>query len=510
MYPRHDMLSFDSLENSFYPFFIRRYLEPFSARELVAEFRSVGIRASVDEVEELLEDEPNVLPLERKMYLTRAGAFTGRYFSIVPTAEEIRQGVLVAGDRCIPFVDGEQLSCALSFTFDGGRLGKKVFETDCNSVRELFTLFGDEFINQYVASDPANASLRIDENGFELPPRLFLTGVDASALYARFSFQPGDRLIAYVSNWDKGMVDVFPLKHFFREREEFVHFSDYEMARANWYGILEDALLESFDRLGPCASIDEQLANVFYENRGRLCVPICGTVGEFLSRSEKVGLELFGVETRLWRAGEDVPADVGGSFDDLVYPFYDLPDWVMDCFVKDEMFSRRDGRGSESGEPVSDLELVARILPDFMDFTDDEREYFSLQIARRSARLRKTYNWFADFAYGEFRHHCLEVYESVRALFFEIDCSDDELRRMPQTELVTLSQLFSHLTSMMESVAELGGDGSEFAGGEDMDSMEASLEGMEFNFEDIRPILLDAYEEIKRGRFTVVGRRRGR
>ncbi len=496
------MVLFNSLENSFYSFFVRRYLEPFSVRELVYEFRSNGAKVSAEEIEELLEDDPNILPLEKKMYLTRAGAFTGRYFSIVPSAEEVRQGVLVPGDRCVPFVDGEQLSCFLTFAFDGTALPQKKFETDCNSVRDFFTLFGDEFANQYIASDPANATLHIEENGFELPPRLFLTGFDVSALFSRFDFRVGDRLIAFVRDWDLGVVEIYPLKHFFQEKKENVHFSDYELARSSWYQTLENALLESFDRLGPCASIDEQLANVFYENRAKLCVPLSGSIGEFLNRSTRVGLELFGVETRLWRAGETVPAEVCGSFDDLIFPFYDLPESVIESFIKDEFFSRHSSSGQKA--TLSDEEALARILPDFIDFTDDEYNFFSLQIKHINAKLRKSYNWFADFAYGDFRHQSLKVYEKVRELFFELDCSDDEFRKMPQTELITLSQLFSHLTNMIESIADLCGEENIVSKDDDLETMRLSLEGMEFNFEDIRPILLDAYEKIARARFTVV------
>ena len=78
---------------------------------------------------------------------------------------------------------------------------------------------------------------------------------------------------------------------------------------------------------------------------------------------------------------------------------------------------------------------------------------------------------------------------------------------MPQTELITLSQLFSHLSAMMDSVADFGSEVGEFGGGEELDTMELSLEGMEFNFDEIRPILETAYEQIKRERFTVVARK---
>lgn len=55
----------------------------------------IGIRFTPDECTMLLEENPNVFALVDGMYLTRAGAFTGQYFSMKPTRAEISKKSLL-------------------------------------------------------------------------------------------------------------------------------------------------------------------------------------------------------------------------------------------------------------------------------------------------------------------------------------------------------------------------------------------------------------------------------
>jgi hypothetical protein len=75
--------------------FLRTFRDPFTAKEMCRFLHQVGIRASIKEVADYLESDPLVFPLEHKLYLTRAGAFTGQFFSFVPTPQEIAQQVIV-------------------------------------------------------------------------------------------------------------------------------------------------------------------------------------------------------------------------------------------------------------------------------------------------------------------------------------------------------------------------------------------------------------------------------
>ena len=472
--------------------FLRTYREPFTAKDVSKLLAQVGIKVPVREIVEYLESDPLVFPLEHRLFLTRTGAFTGQFFSFVPTPQELAQGVFVPGDRCVPFVDMEMLSCTLQFEYNGRVLEPKLFETDCNQARELFSLFGDEYAAQYIAADPVNKQLRLAEQEFELPSRLSLTGVSIDRIMQDCDFKYGDRFLCRVVEWEKGLIEIFPLV---THKHNPLQVNGEDMARQRWNDMLEKALLESFDRLGPCASMDEQLANVFYECRMDLCTADCGSVREFLGTSKKVAMELFGVETRLWRRGEDVPAvgkwnehDVHCGLDGGV-PMYSLPDYVIDCYIQDVLFAKE--------EDVSGL--ARKIIPAAMEISPAEEREFALHIMHRNDILRKKYNWFADFSRGAIRHRALELYAKVGDLVYDVDCASDRLMEFPQQELVTLSQLFSHVSRMLELLSRLNENLDE-----EESAMQLSLEGMEYNFEDIRYQLKAVVERLKNDRFKVI------
>ena len=306
---------------------------PFSAKELLGMLCGLGHKITLEELTDFLDNDCRAFALQKRMYITRAAAFTDQIFSFVPTQREIEQKVFVPGDRCVPFVDFDVLSFSLTFEFMGQELPKKLFSTDCNTARDLFYLYGDEFSSQYISSDPACRDLHIPENNFELPFHLNLTGVSLEPILEKVDFKYGDRILCRVFDWDKGIVEIIPV---LTHKLNPFQMSSEDFERQKWNETLEKALLESFDRMGPCSSIEEQLANVFYEKRADLCVPYCGSIHEFIENSKKVGLEVFGVETRLWFKGQDVPA-VGKwnlemyDEDERMIPFFALPDFVIDC-----------------------------------------------------------------------------------------------------------------------------------------------------------------------------------
>ena len=328
---------------------------PFSAKELLAMLCGLGHKITINELREFLDNDIRVFALQKNMYITRAGAFTNQIFSFVPTQREVEQKVFIPGDRCMPFVDLDILSFSLSFEYMGKKLPNKLFSTDCNTARDLFCLYGDEFSAQYISSDPACKDLHIAENSFELPFKLNLTGISMEPIFEQVDFKYGDRILCRVYDWDKGIIELIPL---LTHKLNPFQISSEDMERQKWNETLENALLESFDSMGPCSSIEEQLANVFYENKNQLCVPDCGSIHEFLDYSKKVALELFGVETRLWFKGQDVPA-VGkwneGMYvgDDRAIPYFMLPDFVIDCYIKDQMYEKRNNL----------QEIIDKIIP---------------------------------------------------------------------------------------------------------------------------------------------------
>ncbi|MBP5747692.1 MAG: hypothetical protein J6W63_04925, partial [Treponema sp.] len=104
----------------------------------------------------------------------------------------------------------------------------------------------------------------------------------------------------------------------------------------------------------------------------------------------------------------------------------------------------------------------------------------------------------ADQDCGEVRAKALGLFSKVNELVFSIDSSSDSMGKFPQQERVVLTQLYSHLVRILHSVAE--NDHVE----EDRAALLLSLEGMEWNFEDICDVLREAVLSQKTNRFKIV------
>jgi hypothetical protein len=480
--------------------FLRTYCKLFTAHDMGKYLSEMGIHASKSETEDFLETHPLVFPLEEHYYITRAGAFTGELFSIKPTAAEFANGVIVPGDRCIPFVDSEMLSASLEFYIDKMPLPKKEAPFDSDDAIDMFMLYGEEYAPQYIAADPANKDLDLIDSEFALPVTVNLTGLDISFLVKKYGFSKDDRLLCRVFDWDKGRIEV-KIVHDTAAGDPFNKGRAGE-ARLRWYSLIEQLLLESFDRLGPCGTIEEQLADVFFEHRAELCVPECGSLEEYVqSHAKKVSMEYFGVETRLWKKGEEIPAV--GKWNEVqlalaghpVSPaemakdfFYTMPDFVFDQYLADMMYRKEDNVEA----------LLNRIFPKEFKLTGAEKKYVLLHLTERNGILRRTYNWFADQTAGPVRERALALYEKVALLVYKIDCTGNTLEKYPQQELVILSQLYSNITRILESIAN--NDHID----EDAEAMLMSLDGMEMNFEDIEDELEYAVEKQQTTKFKVI------
>lgn len=478
--------------------FLRTRRAVFKVKDVLADFKGKGISEAESDVAAFLNCCPLVFALDGGLYMSRAGAFTRAPFSIRPTKKEIRDGYLVPGHRCVPFVDSDVYSGTIDFVYNDRVLPRKVVEFPLHDALGFFELFGGEYAAQYILNDPA-MGLSGAMNLEELPSRIKLTVTDFSELYRESGFLYGDTLLSYVEDWDNSVVVVQPLRSMRNTPFEQLP-SDRKLAK--WYSVLEDGLLESFSRYGPGLSIEDQLAKVFYVFHNKLCVQDCGTTEQLLRQSKRIGLESYGVETRLWFKGHDVPA-VGawmrtkGSAPETETHYglvsgspesFPLLQSVLDSWVLDQLYHKK-----------QDEELpVDTLLPDGCVLTEDEAARIRGEILRRKKELGKTYNWFADFEFGELRHRTLRLYSRVSALVYELDCMKSGLEELPQQSLVILTQLLGHSRFMLEVLLGGGADSDEMA------NFEASIEGMEYNFDDVSAELMDAMLAQRKKNFSIV------
>lgn len=462
--------------------YLRTCLSLFSVKDFQKGLQKIGIPTDENECQLFLETHSSVFALDNEMYITRAGVFTGRPFSFKPTKRELADGVFIPGHRFMPFIDPELLSANLKFFYNGKQLPHKVVEYDNVTAESFFSLMGEEFSPQFILSDPANEGMSIIDNESVLPPTVQLTAVDISKIINDSDFKYGDRILCCVSDWDDGKIELRPLVR--TASENGIQMQAEDMKRLQWNSILEDAMLDSFDRAGPCSSIEEQLALVFLENVPELCVEECGSIEECLMQSDKVALEQYGIETRIWKRGEDVPAigawnNFSQSLDgEVLYNDADvfMTDFLIDAFIKNQIAQKK----------LDTKKIIEKILPDDFPLTEKDAQKIYEKIYARQKVVQKKYNSFADFAISDVRRQALELYEKVVSLIFKIDSARAELEEYPQQELVTVSQIYSHLLHIIEHLEFMPEDCID-----EREELLLSIDGMNYNYDGI-------YEKLER------------
>ena len=473
--------------------FLRAFPEEFTIKEFIRYLSYLNCKISREEAEEIIFGSPYVFELDTNKFITRAGAFTGRFFSVVLSQEEYENKCFLPGHRCMPFVDQEVMSYSLTFLWNGNVLPNKVVEYPKEFALDHFSLYGEEYESQYIANDPGMSEFDLSANDFELPMKVSLTSVDLAPLFKRYDIQAGDRLLFTVENWDEGIINVTPC---LREKSDNLELTSDDIERNRWYKNLEKFMLDLCKKLGPRSSIEEQVADVFFEHADELCNMQCGSMEEFLKYTKEISVESFGVETRLWISGQVIPAigmwnmdedgDEIGMKPNLIYS---VPDYVLDEYIKDFAFQKK-----------SDMqELMDFAYPKIFYIPEDYRQQLLLNITNRNDIILSSYNWFADHPLGNIRHKALLLYTKISSLVYEIDRTGGRFNTYPQQELVILFQLYSHLTKLMETMAF---DPNSLT--KDTDTISVSLDGMNFNFEDIEGELRKALLVSKKSEFTVI------
>lgn len=369
-------------------------------------------------------------------FITHAGAFTGSFFSIKPSRAEVEQGILVAGGRCVPFVDGAMPSYMLSFRYEGKKLSKKEGEFTSAEAADMFAMYDREFAPQYVAQDIANCGMDIAAEDYRLPPKVHLTGVE-------LPLEMGDRVICFVSNWDKGVITIERIEH-----HDALEISESDIKRQEWYDILERELLKCFDMNGPRGSIDEQLALTFMNNLDELCIEECGSVAEYLQKSRKISYASYGVETRLWRTGEEVPVagewnkGEDGMYRGVLSGFILGQDYVINAILTDQV--RR--------ESADDDKVLDVLLPPFAQLTHDDKEFLKANIKAMRETIAQAYNPFADADVAPLRSRMLELYGEARELMCEMYAADVPLIKYSQQALVVFLQIFSNILKTLSMI----------------------------------------------------------
>ena len=478
--------------------FFSKCLDIFTADDFYHHLKSAGLKITKDFALNILNSSTMVFPLVDNEYVTRAGVFSKRCFTFMPTKEEVKKGHFIIGHRCMPFVNPDVPPDRIKIKSVNKLLKEEPVVFSMNTAMDIYALYGEGFTIPYIFNDHSNTKYSIASVQYKMPSEIELTAWPLNAITEGKKFTYGDRIMCRVLEWDKDIVEVryLPQK---KEEARSMSISNADIEREEWYSNFEDCLLESMNKNGPCNSIEEQIAYLYLENQEKLCIMNSGSVEEFLMHTKKISFCSYGVETRLWKTGEQVPyngewnedCDTSVIFDDLSVIF--APE-IIDAYIENYLYLNQD---KENREPVTSL--IDEIFPSILQMPPAERKFLMLNIEKRHDIIVKSYNSFADYKLGPVRKRVINLFSKVTELVCSIGCSNLKLLDFPQQDLIILVQLFSHLAKMVEEMENVFGR-DQFP----VDDVLLSLDGMEETFADIKDTLLLSMDKNTYKNFKIV------
>jgi len=459
--------------------FLRNKLEPFTAQEFQTYLKKNKIKLSLDEVATALSATDCVFPLINQQFITYAGAFTGRCFSFKPTREEVDAGAFTIGHRFIPFFDqGTHTSNAVIILNDK-KVPKCPVTLSMNTTLDLFALYGEGYCIPTILDDPVCDPFSFSSVQYGLPKEVTLSGFSLEP-YFQAGFEYGDRILCQIGDWDKGVVFTKIKK----ETHKTLKISFADVANEEWYSTFEECMLDQIELHGPASSIQKQLALLFLENQGKLCTENCGSAGDFLMHTTKLGFSAYGIESRIWRLNEDVPYIGSWNREELkAAPMPSImllsADHILDSYIKDMLYK---------GEKLDFAEnLFHKVYPSVLKFEDFEAHFVMLHLEKRIDIVKKTFNRFNDFPLAKGRHSILLFFSRIMMSVAKISVAEIDLEDLPQQELITLTQMVDHTQAFLEEL-----EMAPAMAAEEMDDMITSLNGMSDTFDMIEIPLINS------------------
>ena len=134
-----------------------------------------GVKVPKSSLNDILLSSDMVFSLVGNEFVTRAGVFTGRWFSFKPTKEEIDKGHIILGHRCIPFVNPEVAPDLLYVANKKEIVKSESCVFSMNLAMDVFALFGEGYVIPYIFNDHSNTELPLSSVQYSLPEEITLT-----------------------------------------------------------------------------------------------------------------------------------------------------------------------------------------------------------------------------------------------------------------------------------------------------------------------------------------------
>jgi hypothetical protein len=480
-------------EEAFYDFLDSTF-EPFSLDDIISFVRMMDPKRAGRlriELSALLGSRKLAFQVDDRHWVSRRGCFEPAPFVINPTKMELLNGILIPGHRCIPFANPTLSPQEYSFYWKGQLIPTTTTEGPPEEFYPYYTLFGEEYAPQYVARDNPENEAAFNSDLYEDPPEVSVTTVDMRNLYRETAFVPGDHLVVRTRDWKEGSFTL--------ERVSKDAWSQADLYA--WLEAAEAGFEEAFVQLGPGSSTEEQLAYAYWYGGRRMREIPAYSLEDFLyDKTERVETVPYGIETRFWYAGKEIPdsAYIAGAQlppDQTVVEHilfhHEIPvsEYVIQSYVRDALFRREE---NPSG-------ILERLVPPSIRLEEREWKLLQSYIITTYNDFESLYSFFTDQAMGPIRQRVGELHTAVIELGVRLKKSGIEPAALPTHTFIVLSQIQNHAAAVMEDL-----DTGEAPPPEELEAMDSSLDSMIDTYEEMKELIEEAMSAHRRNNLSLV------
>ncbi|MCR5698858.1 MAG: hypothetical protein K6G52_04345 [Treponemataceae bacterium] len=453
----------------------------FRLEDILTSLKKLKLNIDEDEIQDFLSKLPFLVKFIDGSYCSKAILLKYACFTIKPTKKEVDEKYLMIGHRTMPFTNPNLMPTDLRFYYNKKMINFGLFVLPNSEIQEHYKLFGDELIPQILSLDWANFYEPIENIFSPESYKTHISVLEMSDFYAQTNFHYGDRIVCVIKDWFQGTINIAPLSEFLKNPFQN---SEIEELRKIWNTNFEESLLNVIHNDGIFEDMYGQLFAALLPNIKKLSTPFSGSVEELIESSEKLEIQNFGIENRIWEKGKPI----------IAIKTWDAPfTMVSTISTNTEKYGLADCINLKINETIIDQYLVdalanneediskviSSIIPDFISVDPNAYKNLMLNLKDKSAKLHESYNKFADFPIAEIRHGALLLFSKNISLVHEIRLSTIDPATLSQQPLFMIMHIVEHLSKLLsiflfqENLAD-----------DDLRAMKDSIEGMNYSFNE--------------------------
>jgi hypothetical protein len=444
------------------------------------------------EIANLFNTRHIAFPVAESKWISRRGLFGNARFVISPTRAELLNGLLIPGHRCVPFANPCVPPQEYTFLWKDRPVSVSEVEGSPEEFYPFFSLYGEEYAPQYVAQENVGNELAYGSaDPFEEPPEVSIKTLDMRSIYREVGFVPGDSFIVTVENWK---TCVFSMERVAAGAWDAADLKE-------WMDAAEDAFLTSFKKLGPSASIDEQIAwAYFYGNKRLMNVPAYSLEDFLYEKTDKIAVTYFGIESRFWYAGKEIPdyRELNGmktqtdetSIERILFK-HNVPisEYVVQSYLRDAIY-----RGE------NDIaRILERIAPPSCGLSAWDSDCIAAYIIDTMTGLQAMYSVFTDQKAGPGRQAVCELHTAVIDLASRLCRESIDHSILPKHTFIVLSQIQIYTAGILEDL-----DVEEEPSEQELAAIDNSVEDMLEIFAEMKDLIDKSRDTFRQTNLTLV------